>query len=81
VLSRLKKKGAEIIVFTASEQNYADPVLDLIDPAHKIFDYRLYWDKCIRTPDRKGIKDLRIFQNRSLKNIVLVDNLVRNYFF
>ena len=32
----------EIVVFTAGEQEYADNILDYIDPDHKIFVKRLY---------------------------------------
>jgi CTD small phosphatase-like protein 2 len=32
----------QLIVFTASEQSYADAILDKIDPAHQLFEHRLY---------------------------------------
>lgn len=37
----------EILVFTAGEQEYADNILDYIDPDHKIFLKRLYRQDCI----------------------------------
>ena len=36
------RKSYEIVVFTASHQNYADSVLDQIDPTRKLIDYRFY---------------------------------------
>jgi TFIIF-interacting CTD phosphatase-like protein len=37
----------EIIVFTAGQKDYADPILDYIDPHKKIFKKRLYRTDCI----------------------------------
>jgi len=66
-------------VFTASHQSYADVVLDLLDPTHEIFDMRLYRDQCSRSHDGIYVKDLRIFENRSLEDIVIVDNAVYSF--
>lgn len=68
-------KRFELIVFTASNQDYADIVLDKLDPTREIFKLRLYRDSCIKTPIGL-VKDVRILKNRSLNNIVLVDNSV-----
>lgn len=59
-------------IFTAAEQEYADAIINHIDPSH-LFSYRLYRDSCI---ERNGnaIKDLRIVVNRSLQHSILVDN-------
>ena len=35
---------AEIVLFTASVEQYADPVADLLDPDRSIFRHRLYRD-------------------------------------
>lgn len=37
----------EILIFTAGEQEYADHILDYIDPDHKLFTKRLYRHDCI----------------------------------
>ena len=37
----------EIIVFTAGQQEYADKILDYIDPQNAIFKKRLYRQDCI----------------------------------
>ena len=38
----------EILVFTAGEQEYADHILDYIDPNNTIFTKRLYRQDCIQ---------------------------------
>jgi TFIIF-interacting CTD phosphatase-like protein len=38
----------EILIFTAGEQEYADHILDYIDPEKKIFTKRLYRTDCIQ---------------------------------
>jgi len=66
------------VVFTASEQSYANAIVDRIDPEGKFFDYRMYRQHCIETNFHLGgstyLKDLRIIANRDLKDIILVDN-------
>ena len=63
----------QIVVFTASENYYADPVLDYIDPKRTLISARLYRHHCSST--KHGyLKDLRIIKNRTLSDILLVDN-------
>ena len=69
-----------MVIFTASEKSYADAILDLIDPFNQYFDARFYRESCIETTVNCGgssyLKDLRIFANRSLADLLLVDNAV-----
>lgn len=44
-LKKISKKW-EVIVFTASHQEYADAILDEIDPDKIIFQHRLYRQHC-----------------------------------
>ena len=71
----------QLVVFTASHQAYADVVLNLIDPHHRLFVKRLYRDSCIRTGEGGVyVKDLRIFlPSRRLEDIVIVDNAVYSF--
>lgn len=64
----------EILVFTASRKEYADVVLNFLDPDKKIFRHRLYRESCILVQNKVYIKDLSIFVNRKQENIILVDN-------
>ncbi|CDW73776.1 nli interacting factor-like phosphatase family protein [Stylonychia lemnae] len=73
---REAKKHFQVGVFTASHKTYADAILDFLDPHHKLFDFRFYRDSCVHTSQGYYVKDLRIFRNRDLKDIVIVDNSI-----
>lgn len=45
----------------------------------KLFDFRLYRDHCIKTPEGIYIKDLRILKNVNLANVIIVDNAVYSF--
>jgi CTD small phosphatase-like protein 2 len=72
-------KHMQIGVFTASSQPYADAILDYIDPDHELFDFRMYRQHCVQTPEGYYVKDLRTIRNRDLKDIVIVDNSVYSF--
>lgn len=69
----------EVCVFTASNQDYADTILDYIDPTGELIQHRFYRESCIKTTDNFYVKDLRIFQNVDLKDLILVDNAVYSF--
>lgn len=69
----------QVIVFTASHQTYADAILDYLDPDNKLFQYRMYRQHCVQTPEGYYVKDLRVIRNRSLNNMCLVDNSVYSF--
>jgi len=64
----------EIFIFTASKKEYADAVINFLDPEKKIIKHRLYRDSCISINNKTYLKDLRIFVNRKQENLILVDN-------
>lgn len=66
-------KDFEVIVFTASHRCYADEVMNYLDPTGELIHHRLYRDNCLA---KSGvfIKDLRVFANRRIEDIVIVDN-------
>ena len=68
-------------VFTASHKFYADAVLDYLDPNNEYISARFYRDSCFVTHDGVFIKDLRIFSNRNIKDMVIVDNAVYSFGF
>jgi CTD small phosphatase-like protein 2 len=75
------EKMYEICVFTAGEQSYADAVLDYLDEGRQIIKHRLYRQHCVNTESGIYVKDLRIIQDRSLKEIILVDNSIVSFAF
>lgn len=76
----LKKasKHFEVIVFTASKKCYADAVLDYLDPSHEYIHHRLYRNDCTFN-EGVYIKDLRIFGDRKLQDMVIVDNALYSF--
>ena len=81
----LIKKHYFIIVYSASDRSYADPVLNFIDPNNDYFQYRLYRSHCIYSKVKDDdkiklyIKDLSIFKNVDLKDMVIIDNSILSY--
>lgn len=70
----------EIVVLTASESDYADIILDFIESNNKYFAHRIYKDQCIVKEDFYLFKNLNVLTyNRNLKDIVIVDNSVKNF--
>ena len=65
-----------IIVFTASTQDYADPILNFLDKDFNLIKKRFYRHHWYKTEDQVTMKDLRIFEQCGfdLKDIILVDN-------
>ena len=69
----LANKYFEVIIFTASLQSYADVVIDILDPDRELVHHRLYRESCVIT-DGVYVKDMRIFKDRKLTDIMLIDN-------
>ena len=69
------EKEFDLIVFTASDQQYADAIIDYIEKDKKYFKMRLYRNHCIFIEPGLYIKDLRIFSDiKKLEDIIIVDN-------
>ena len=71
------KKLFEIIIFTAATKDYADSILDIIDPGKKYIDHRLYRSHttiCNFT----FVKDLTKI-GRNLNRTLIIDNLADNF--
>lgn len=67
-------KHYEVIIFTASMQYYADTIVDILDPFGKFVSALYYRESCSRTSSNKLVKDLSIFENIPLSDMILVDN-------
>ena len=70
-------KVYELIIFTAGTQDYADPILNIIEKKHKFFEKRLYRQHCV-VLDNVFVKDLSKL-GRDLNKIIIVDNMKQNF--
>ena len=62
----------EVVVFTASQQIYAEQLLDIIDPGQKCIKHRVYRDSCVLW-EGNYLKDLTVL-GRDLAHTLIVDN-------
>ena len=72
-------KYFEVGIFTASMPEYADAVINFLDPENKFIKFRLYRNNCINVGDLVRVKNLRILKNVPLKDIILVDNNIYSF--
>lgn len=65
----------ELCIFTASVQEYADPIIDMLehDLGRPCFRRRFYRDSCKPVGSGSYVKDLRVL-NEDLSHVLLVDN-------
>ena len=65
----------DLVVFTASDPDYADTIIDYIERDKKYFKMRLYRNNCIFIEPGLYIKDLRIFNGlKKMEDIIILDN-------
>lgn len=70
-------KYYELMIFTAATQEYANRVVNLIDPNSEYISHRLYRQHTVMV-NGEIIKDLSKL-NRDLKKIIIVDNIAKNF--
>ncbi|KAJ7936456.1 HAD-like domain-containing protein [Mycena leptocephala] len=66
----------ELVVFTASSKEYAEPLLDKLDK-DKLVSHRLFRESCVKNA-RKYVKDLSRL-GRSLADTIILDNSPVSY--
>lgn len=71
----------EIVLFTAGTEEYADKIKKCLDPVGTHIVRALGKSSCILTREGYYVKDLRIFSDRELKNIVIVDDNITSFAF
>lgn len=87
-LRRMSRKFT-VVVFTASNQEYADKIIDKLDPDNEYISSRFYRYHCTFHDGKQPslntqfeelyIKDLRLFSNRELSDLIIIDNIICSY--
>ncbi|KAJ6614292.1 NLI interacting factor-like phosphatase-domain-containing protein [Mycena sp. CBHHK59/15] len=67
-----------LVIFTASMQEYADPVIDWLDAGRGILAHRLFRDSCTQLPNGSYTKDLSVV-DADLSRVCLIDNSPISY--
>ncbi|CDW73412.1 nli interacting factor-like phosphatase family protein [Stylonychia lemnae] len=67
----------EIVIFTAASQDYADWILDVLDPNKAFISHRLYRQHT-QYDDGVYVKDLNLL-GRDLKKTIIIDNIRENF--
>ena len=67
----------EIVIFTAASQDYADWILDVLDPTHSYIQHRLYRQHT-QYDDGVYVKDLLLL-GRDLRRTLIIDNIKENF--
>lgn len=68
------KENFNLILFTASQKEYAEPILNYIERKEKYFCLKLYRSSCIFLEPGITIKDLRIFRDIPIEDILIIEN-------
>lgn len=71
-------KHYEIVIYTASLNKYADPLLDLLDP-NRVIRTRLFRESCVYY-EGNYVKDLSLI-DRDLSQSIIIDNSPSSYAF
>ena len=66
----------EVVIFTASQQVYADYILDELD-TNGVIDHKLFRDSCVHVGGNY-LKDLSIL-GRDLSKVIIVDNAITSF--
>jgi Dullard-like phosphatase family protein len=68
----------DLVIFTASDESYANAIIEKLDPQHTLFKARYYRKDCTSDANGNYIKDLRRITG-DLRQILLVDNNPMSY--
>lgn len=77
-------KSFELVLFTAARKEYADAIVDRIDPLKRYFHARLYRNSCDQVGGKIGstecfVKNIKSVMNRALRDCIIIDNLIYSF--
>ena len=64
----------EVVIFTAAAESYALEAAQVVDPEKRYIKRVLSRDYCVRVKEEYTVKDLRIFADRQLSEVLIADN-------
>ncbi|EGR29999.1 protein kinase domain protein [Ichthyophthirius multifiliis] len=67
----------DIIIWTASVKDYADPIINQLDPEKKYITQKFYRQHC-KVNEKGYVKDLRLLC-KNLKDVIIIDNLQNSF--
>jgi Dullard-like phosphatase family protein len=76
----LMSKYFNLILYTASQKQYADKVLNLLDPHKNLFCLRLYRDSCYRFSKNFLLKSIQIIEGIDYSQTLILDNSLICFF-
>eukprot|EP01016_Furgasonia_blochmanni_P036384 TRINITY_DN4152_c0_g1_i1.p1 TRINITY_DN4152_c0_g1~~TRINITY_DN4152_c0_g1_i1.p1 ORF type:complete len:332 (-),score=29.19 TRINITY_DN4152_c0_g1_i1:242-1237(-) len=68
------RRAFEVIVFTRRKSDEAQALLQFFDPLRTYVSALIHESQCLITKNNIAVKDLRVFRNRSLDRMILVDS-------
>lgn len=71
----------ELYIFTSATREYAEKIMDILDPYKRIFSGALSRNHCCKTKKGFYIKDLRIILNKNLSEMLIIDDLCHSFAF
>jgi CTD small phosphatase-like protein 2 len=80
---KILARDFELIVFTASQADYASKIVRYLDKDAELFDHLLHREQCLINEKNKiFIKDLSLLlSGRNIEDIIIIDNRVCSYGF
>ncbi len=71
----------EIVLFTAGNEEYAETIRNYLDPEGRLIKKAIGGEHCVNTQEGYYVKDLRIFTDRQLSDIIIVDDRIVSFAF
>ena len=81
VLTELKNKSYDLWIFTSENKLNAIPLVRAIDPDKKFFSQFFFRENCYNPGYEIYVRDLRIFKDRNVKNMLVISHNFMSFAF